>query len=81
MPIVIGYATRQEIKDLRNRYEVFLLRHDQSKGLGILPVRCKDRLCATFIPMSKYESLNPENWENVYIIDERNKEEQLKLGL
>ena len=80
MPLIIGYATKSEINTLKKEYEVFRLRHEESQGLGIKPIRKSDLLVMTYIPMSKYEKMNPENWDNTYIIDERNKQEQLELG-
>ena len=81
MPIVIGYATKKEIETLRKTFEVFELKSSQNKGLGIKPIRKKDRLVMSCIPLAQYVKMNSEQWENTYIIDERDKEEQLRLGL
>lgn len=81
MPLVIGFANDEEIQDLRNKYEVFVLSPEESKGLGISPLDCDDILVATYIPISIYDTMDTEKWDNTYIIDERNKEEQLQLGI
>lgn len=81
MPLVIGFANDEEIQDLRNSYEVFILDPEESKGLGISPMDSDDILVAAYIPLSVYDTMNTENWDNTYIIDERNKEEQLHLGI
>jgi hypothetical protein len=81
VPVIIGYATKKEIKALRKTFEVFLLDSKQNKGLGIKPIRKKDKLVMSYIPMSRYVNMNPEKWDNTYIIDERNKDDQLNLGI
>ena len=81
MPIVIGYASPSEVDGLKRTYDVFYLRHDQAKGLGIGPKRKSDKLVMAFIPMSKYNQMDYHLWDNTYIIDERDKQEQLELGL
>lgn len=79
MPIIIGYAKKKEMKKIV--FNHFFLKDNQSKGLGIKKLRKKDKLVLTYIPLSSYKKMNPENWENCFVIDERDNQEQLDLGL
>ena len=79
MPIIIGYAKRKEMKKIQ--FNHFFLKDNQAKGLGIKKIRKKDKLVLTFIPLSSYTKMNPETWENCFVIDERDNQEQLELGL
>ena len=81
MPLVIGYAAEEDIQELRNKFEIFVLDNNESKGLGIKPVNVDDILVATYIPLSIYDTMNTDQWDNTYIVDERDKEEQLRLGI
>ena len=81
MPLVIGYAAEQDIQELKNKFETFILDENESRGLGIKALNPDDILVATYIPMSIYDKMNTEQWDNTYIIDERDSEEQIKLGL
>lgn len=81
MPLVVGYALLEDVESLRESYETFILDDNESRGLGISKNNPEDILIASFIPMSVYDTMDTDKWENCYIIDERNKEEQLKLGL
>ena len=81
MPLVIGYAAEQDIQELKNKFEIFILDENESRGLGIKALNPDDILVATYIPMSIYDKMNTGQWDNTYIIDERDSEEQVKLGL
>lgn len=81
MPLVIGYAAEQDIQELKNKFEIFILDENESRGLGIKALNPDDILVATYIPMSIYDKMNTGQWDNTYIIDERDQEEQIKLGL
>lgn len=81
MPLIIGYANDQEIQYLKSQYETFVLDENESRGLGISPIDSDDILVACYIPMSVYDKMDSEKWDNTYIIDERDSEEQVKLGL
>lgn len=81
MPLVIGYANDQEIQYLKSRYETFVLDENENRGLGICPMEPGDILVATYIPLSVYDKMESDKWDNTYIIDERDSEEQIKLGL
>lgn len=81
MPLVIGYASAEDLEILRGQYETFILDSNESRGLGINPENFDDLLVATYIPMSLYDTMDTDKWENTYVIDERDQEEQYKLGL
>lgn len=81
MPLVIGYASIEDIEILRQHHQTFILDSNESKGLGICPENIDDLLVATYIPISLYDTMDTDKWENTYVIDERDQEEQLKLGL
>lgn len=81
MPLVIGYANDEEIQFLKSKYETFVLDGNENRGLGICPMELGDILIATYIPLSVYDTMESDKWDNTYIIDERDSEEQIKLGL
>lgn len=78
MPIVVGFALPSEMEQCPFPY--FRLFHTEAKNYGINKIRDRDVLYATYMPKEQYDRMDSSKWDNTYIMDERNLNDQYELG-
>lgn len=79
MPIVIGFALESEVQSMRFPY--YKLDKSEANNYGLVKNRQREHLYLTYIPQAQYDKMKPSEWENTFVMDERNIIDKLSLGI